>query len=133
MKNYIALIHKDPESDYGVSFPDFPGCVTAGISIDEARELASEALSMHIRGMLEDGDKIPEPSSFEAVIEDPDYSGAIAFIVIQAQVEDKAKRINITIPEQKLRFIDIAAKNRHMTRSAFLVYAAEEIIKHAHR
>ena len=30
MPSYIAIIHKEPESDYGVSFPDFPGCITAG-------------------------------------------------------------------------------------------------------
>lgn len=132
MKNYIAVIHKDNQSDYGVSFPDFPGCITAGSSMDEARELASEVLSLHIKGMLEDGDEIPEASSFETVIADPDFSGALAFIVIPANIEDKARRINITIPEQKLRFIDIAAKSRHMTRSAFLVYAAEEVIRHSH-
>ncbi|MBL0942631.1 MAG: type II toxin-antitoxin system HicB family antitoxin, partial [Alphaproteobacteria bacterium] len=35
--NYIALIHKDKNSDFGVSFPDFPGCITAGKTLDEAR------------------------------------------------------------------------------------------------
>jgi predicted RNase H-like HicB family nuclease len=30
MRQFIALIHEDPGSDYGVSFPDLPGCVTAG-------------------------------------------------------------------------------------------------------
>ena len=44
MTSYIALIHKDEGSDYGVSFPDFPGCVTAGASLDEARGMAEEAM-----------------------------------------------------------------------------------------
>jgi len=30
MASYIAIIHKEPGSDYGVSFPDFPGCITVG-------------------------------------------------------------------------------------------------------
>ena len=30
MAEYVALLHRDEGSDYGVSFPDFPGCVTAG-------------------------------------------------------------------------------------------------------
>ena len=36
-RQYIALIHKEDASDYGVSFPDLPGCVTAGATLDEAR------------------------------------------------------------------------------------------------
>ena len=60
---YIAYLHKDKRSDYGVSFPDFPGCVTAGRSLEEARELAVEALTLHIAGMVEDGEALPEPST----------------------------------------------------------------------
>ena len=37
MASYIAVIHKDPDSDFGVSFPDFPGCITAGATIDEVK------------------------------------------------------------------------------------------------
>ncbi len=39
MRQYIALIHKDPDSDYGVSFPDLPGVATAGSTLDEARAM----------------------------------------------------------------------------------------------
>jgi predicted RNase H-like HicB family nuclease len=46
MAEYIALIHKDPDSDFGVSFPDFPGCVTADATLEEARALAAEALAL---------------------------------------------------------------------------------------
>ena len=40
---YIAYLHKDRDSDYGVSFPDFPGCITAGKTLDEASRMAAEA------------------------------------------------------------------------------------------
>jgi predicted RNase H-like HicB family nuclease len=53
--DYIAYLHKDRKSDFGVSFPDFPGCVTAGKSLDEARRRAPDALAFHIAGMMEDG------------------------------------------------------------------------------
>ena len=49
-RQYIGLIHKDTDSDYGVSFPDFPGVITAGATLDDARALAEEALSFHSRG-----------------------------------------------------------------------------------
>jgi len=41
---YIAYLHKDRDSDYGVSFPDFSGCITAGKTIDETSRMAAEAL-----------------------------------------------------------------------------------------
>jgi predicted RNase H-like HicB family nuclease len=65
MAEYVALLSKDLDSDYGVDFPDFPGCVTAGASPEEARELALEALCLHIEGMIQDGEHIPSPSSID--------------------------------------------------------------------
>jgi len=73
---YIAYLQKDKKSDYGVSFPDFPGCVTAGSTLEEARRMAVEALSVHIAGMVEDGDAIPEPSTLDSLHNDPDMKGA---------------------------------------------------------
>ena len=60
-RKYIGLVHKDVDSDYGVSFPDLPGCVTAGSTIEEAREMAAEALALHLDGLAEDGALIPLP------------------------------------------------------------------------
>jgi len=62
MPSYIALIRKEPGSDYGVEFPDFPGCITAGVDLDDARRMTAEALALHIQGMLEDGQTLPTPS-----------------------------------------------------------------------
>jgi predicted RNase H-like HicB family nuclease len=69
-KHYIALVHKDADSDYGVSFPDFPSAVTTAHSLDEAVERAGEALALHVEGMAEDGEPIPPPSGFAEVIKD---------------------------------------------------------------
>lgn len=59
--DHIAYLHKDRKSDFGVSFPDFPGCITAGRTFEEARRRAAEALSFHIAGMIEDGEKNVTP------------------------------------------------------------------------
>ena len=126
MSNYIAVVHKDPDSDYGVSLPDFPGCITAGSTIDEAKDMAHEALSLHIKGMLEDGEKIPEPSSLEDVMADPENADAIVFLVVTTpDLKPKSIRVNITVPENTLRQIDAMAKKRGMSRSSFLVHAAQ--------
>ncbi|PBB44031.1 MAG: hypothetical protein EOQ64_29765 [Mesorhizobium sp.] len=68
MRQYIGLIHKEDASDYGVSFPDFPGVVTAGRTIAGVRRLAEEALAFHIEGLIEDGVSIPEPTPLEQVV-----------------------------------------------------------------
>jgi predicted RNase H-like HicB family nuclease len=57
--DYIAYLHKEKDSDYGVSFPNFPGCITAGRTLEEARRMAVEALALHIQGMIEDGLAVP--------------------------------------------------------------------------
>lgn len=62
---YVALLCKEADSDFGVEFPDFPGCITAGTTLEDARRMAAEALLLHVEGMMEDGDPIPEPSRLD--------------------------------------------------------------------
>jgi predicted RNase H-like HicB family nuclease len=82
MREYIGIIHQDPKSDFGVSFPDFPGVVTAGKSLDDACAMAEEALTFHIDGIIADGGPIPEPSGLEAIIADASYTSAVAVLVV---------------------------------------------------
>lgn len=63
MIRYIAVIDKDPDSDFAFYFPDLPGCVSAGSSPDEARSIAAEALELHLEGMIEDGEPLPDPTA----------------------------------------------------------------------
>ena len=129
MANYIAVVHKDPKSDFGVSFPDFPGCITAGASIDEAKDLANDALSLHVKGLLEDGEDIPNPSKLEDIMENPEYSDSVAILVVSiSEAKARSVRVNITVPEDMLRKIDNIAKQRGMSRSSFLVNAAQNAI-----
>ncbi len=126
MANYIAVVHKNPNSDFGVSFPDFAGCITAGGTIDEAKDMAHDALSLHVKGMLEDSEDIPVPSKFEDVMDDSDYSNSAAILVVSvSEVKPRSVRVNITVPEDMLRKIDNVAKKRGMSRSFFLVHAAQ--------
>ncbi|HKR88682.1 MAG TPA: type II toxin-antitoxin system HicB family antitoxin [Phenylobacterium sp.] len=131
MRHYIALIHKAPDSDYGVSFPDFPGCVTAGSTLDEARVNAVEALALHVEGMVEDAEPVPEPSALEAVMSDVHNRDGVAILVALADEPIKAVRVNITLPETDLRQIDKYAEAHGLTRSGFLLTAAREAMKAA--
>jgi predicted RNase H-like HicB family nuclease len=120
---YIAYLHKDRDSDYGVSFPDFPGCISAGRTLDEASRMAAEALAFHIQGMIEDGDPVPDPSKIDDIAADAAKRGAIAFLV-NVDAPDATVRVNITARESQIARIDALAEAAGLTRSGYMVRAA---------
>lgn len=127
---YIAVIHQEGKSDYGVSFPDFPGCITAGTSLSDAHAMAEEALALHINGMLEDGDALPSPSDIATVQANPDYKDG-AIIVVKAKIKKRHKvRINLTADSVELEIVDQWAAAAGMTRSSYLFTAAAKANQH---
>ena len=120
---YIAYLHKDRNSDFGVSFPDFPGCITAGKTLEEARRMAAEALALHIEGMVADGEEIPTPLTLDALADDPAMTGAVAFLVAVQPPEDKTVRVNIAARQSQVEKIDARAKRFGLSRSAYLIQA----------
>jgi predicted RNase H-like HicB family nuclease len=62
---YLVIFEKGPTS-WGAYVPDLPGCVAAGESQEEVRKLIESAIELHLRGMREDGDPIPEPTAVAA-------------------------------------------------------------------
>ena len=131
MRNYIGLIHKDADSDFGVSFPDFPGVVTAGTSLDDARAMAEEALTFHIEGLAKDGESIPDPSALEDVMADPNNRTGVAILVSVKTEQPKAIRVNVTLPEDVLNQIDKYAEEHGFTRSDLLTQAAKKLMAEA--
>lgn len=129
---YIAFVHKDPDSIYGVSFPDLPGCISAGDTIDEAVRSAVEALAGHVRMLEADGDPVPSPRDFDALMADPalaeERQGAMTTIVPLVRDRGSTARINVSFDLGLLEAIDAAARARKQTRSAFLASAARREI-----
>lgn len=121
MTAYVALLRKQPDSDYGVDFPDFPGCVTAGTTLEDARRMAAEAIRFHVEGMIEDGEPIPAPSRLDEIMADPNHRDAVA-VLIDAAVRRPSVRINISMVPDLLEAIDLVSDNR----SRFLAAAARE-------
>lgn len=128
MRQYIGLIHKEAHSDFGVSFPDFPGAITAGIDLDDARRMAEEALAFHIDGLIEDGEALPEPSTLEQVMNNEQNRSAVAILVAVRTEPRQSVRINITLPKDILTEIDAFAAAHGYTRSGFLAQAAKKAI-----
>ena len=67
---YMVVIEKG-KSGYGAYVPDLPGCIAAGETENEVKELIQEAISFHIEGLVEDGEQVPTPSSESFFIEVP--------------------------------------------------------------
>jgi predicted RNase H-like HicB family nuclease len=131
VKVYVALLEKEPDSDYGVYFPDFPGCVTAGETMEEAVGRAPEALKLHLDGMATDGETIPEPSGLDAIMADTENLGTTPFLVSVPTPRGKVVRVNLTFEEPLLEDIDAFAKAHGKTRSGFLADAARAAMRSA--
>jgi len=131
MRQYIGLIHKEADSDFGVSFPDFPGIATAGTTLDDARAMAEEALAFHLEGLVADGEAISEPSRLEDIMADPENRDGVAILVaVKTEARSKAVRVNVTLPEDVLQQIDRYAEAHGYTRSGFLTQAAKRAMEH---
>ena len=129
---YVSFIHRD-EAGYGVSFPDFPGCVSAGDTVDDAVLHGSEALAFHVEGLVQDGEPIPAPRSIDAIKADPDleeWRRGADFVLIPLLLDrGSSRRVNISLDRGLLEAIDDEARQRRMTRSAFLATAARHEIE----
>jgi predicted RNase H-like HicB family nuclease len=124
LRHYIGLVHKDANSDFGVSFPDFPGAITAASSLDEAIEMAAEALALHVEGMLTEGEAIPNPSSLEQVRVNPDYRDGMP-VLVPLKSDAWAQRLQVTLPAPIVRRIDDYIATWGQSRSSFLAEAAK--------
>ncbi|MDL1912820.1 type II toxin-antitoxin system HicB family antitoxin [Chloroflexi bacterium CFX6] len=127
---YPVIVHKDSNSDYGVTVPDLPGCFSAGETLDEALQEVVEAIEAHLEGMLMDGQPIPTPQSVEHHQNNPDYAGGVwALVSIDlAKLSGKTKRVNVTLPERVLSLVDKYASENGETRSGLIAQAALEYI-----
>lgn len=133
MATYIGLIHKEADSDFGVSFPDFPGVVTAGKSLEDARVMAEEALAFHIDGLVADGEAIPEASDLDEVMAEPENRDGVAILVSVKTDARKSVRVNVTFAEDVLERIDRYAELHGLTRSGFLTRAAKQALEDERR
>lgn len=125
-RNYIGVIKKNKSSDYEVFFPDFPSCITAGKTLEEAQTMAQEALQFHVDGMLEDKESLPNPANLDKI--KTKYKKAEAYLVITVKIPSRVIRINITVDEKFLRKLDKYLESHHENRSSFFVDAARRLM-----
>jgi predicted RNase H-like HicB family nuclease len=71
MKRLVALVREAPDGGYHVAFPNFPTLRVVGETLNQARSQAKVALFLQVRGLVAEGEAIPDPSSLEAIMADP--------------------------------------------------------------
>ena len=121
---YPVYVHLgDKTHAHGVTVPDFPGCFSAADDWDSLPSKIQEAIELYCDG---EDMEIPAPTPLEKLASRPEYEGGVWLLadVDVSKISSKPVRINISMPENLLRRIDHYAKERHLTRSGFLVRAA---------
>ena len=99
---YPALFHQAEEGGFWVSFPDFPECLTDGDNMEEAYEMAFDALGLAISDKLQNNEALPVASSFENVSVDPgSFLVVIEFdkLAYDRKHNSKAVKKTLSIPE----------------------------------
>jgi predicted RNase H-like HicB family nuclease len=128
---YFPALVERGAINYGVTFPDFPGCVSVGDSIAHALERGHEALAAHLELMFEDGDPIPEPSPLEAPL--PDWLEGVGEValrtLVRVELPGRAVRLSVTMDEALAGAVDRAAAAQGFTRSGFLAEAARRMLR----
>ncbi len=128
---YVALVHKikKKNADYGVIFPDFPGCVFGGKTLELALENAREGIIFHIEGLLDTGEPLPHATSLEKIKKMPEYKTEIIPALVRiVSPTGHLKRLNISMDTGLVTEIDTAARKIGKTRSEFLADAAKQML-----
>lgn len=132
-KTYIALIHKDPGSIYGITVPDCTGCTAADKTLDGVLASGAEALRLWAESVDNAGHAVPTPRSFDDIMDDPEVTSEIAQGAVPVALplladKGRSKRINLLVDAGLVEAIDHAATARGLTRTAFMVSAARDKI-----
>lgn len=87
MTHYAAILEEEEGKAIGVWFPDLPGCVSAGDTLDEAMTNAAEALALWIDVAKEHGDEVPPPRALTELKRDPEIAEDIWHYMMVALIE----------------------------------------------
>ncbi len=127
MKYPIAIEPGSDQAAWGVAVPDLPGCFSAADGgVDEAIENAKEAIAAWIEAAVDSGEPVPMPSSIHAHRANPEFAGWIWAIaeVDPAVLDERAERVNITLPRRVVARLDAKARAAGETRSGYIARLA---------
>ena len=123
MIRYPALIDGE-EGAYGVTFPDLPGIVAMGATVDQALMRAEEALRDYVLEAQRDGDAVKPPSAIESMATPP--GSALVFVPL-IRLSGRRVRTHLTLDEGVADFINSESRRRRMTKTAFVEWMVRRI------
>ena len=120
---YIVIVHKEKNTAYGITLPDFPGCFSAADTLDDVQNNAQEAVELYAE---EEAFTPPKPMTFEQIARLEEAKGGVLMLIDIdfSFLDERVVPINISMPAYMRDRISKAAKARGLTRSAYLVQAA---------
>ena len=123
MAYVFAAIHEE-DGTFGVSFPDFPGCITTAATIDDAIFRAEQVIDFHVEGMIEDGEEMPQLRSAARLrAEESEWMEGAILVLVPVDLPSKAQRVNITMDGNLLKRVDHAAQVAGQSRSGYIASA----------
>ena len=132
MARYLAIIDA-ADRQFGVVFPDAPGCTAMGATEQEAIDNAIEALSEWVADVVADGGTAPKPRTYLQILKSREFPqlgmGAMVATLPLIHESGKLARANVSMDAGLLASIDEAATARGLTRSSFLASAARDKLK----
>ncbi len=136
MTVYIGIAHKDEDTDYGIYFPDLPGCFSAGSTMDELLEMALEAVASYVETLTDDRKMVPPPSTAETLRQDEgianDLKDGAMLVQIPLLSKSHAKqRIEFQMDKNLVDAFDRRAKALGVTRKALAEQAFEHYLRSA--
>jgi predicted RNase H-like HicB family nuclease len=137
MPHYLGIVDRGADGAFGAVFPDLPGCATMGKDLDELYAGGIEAVRLWAESALDEGQPIPPPRGNADLMADPEVRAMLKnarhdnMLIVVPMLVDRGRpvRANLSIDADLLGEIDVAAKARGQTRSAFLVQAARTRIE----
>jgi predicted RNase H-like HicB family nuclease len=128
---YVGILDQE-NGNWGVTLPDFDGCVGAGFTAEEAIESATIALREVAGHMRSSGLPLPQPTPFSDIAKSGEYGRNPSTTLIPLLLDaGRTVRANLTLDAGLLDAIDEAASRRGVTRSAFMAGAAREKLERA--
>lgn len=124
---YPAVLEKGAKGTFGVWFPDFPDCVAAGRSQEEAIAKAEIELSTAVDTMAERDAELPEATALDNIAL-PKGCRFVAYFIVGVEPPNPSERVNIYLPKNLLARADAAAAQLGMSRSSFFGLAISSII-----
>ena len=129
-KYYIAIADRRPgESNWSITFPDFPGVTSVAEKFADVMRQAKDALATAVEDMEREGETLP-PSVEEDAL--PDYDRAAYHdprtLLVPVEAAGRALRVNISLEEGLLSRIDDVSKRTGLSRSALLARGARMLI-----